>query len=172
MDAAKPFKILFLCTGNSARSILAEFIIKRTGRGRFESHSAGASPKGFVHPLALDVLREDYRMDVNGVRSKSWSEFEGTPFDFVITLCDSAKEACPVWPGQPIVAHWSSPDPAAFEGTEEEKRRFFVQVATQIQRRIDLLCCLPFEKLNALSLRRATEEIGQKEQIETQVPTL
>ena len=169
MDPSKPFKILFLCTGNSARSILAEFIIKRAGRGRFDSYSAGASPKGFVHPLALDVLRDDYRMDVSGARSKAWSEFEGTEFDFVITLCDSAKEACPVWPGQPIVAHWSSPDPAAFEGTEDEKRRFFAQVATQIQRRIDLLCCLPFNQLNVLSLAQETKDIGQKEKIDTKV---
>lgn len=172
MHHSKPFKILFLCTGNSARSILAEFIIKRSGAGRFESYSAGASPKGFVHPLALDVLREDYRMDVSGARSKSWSEYNNVQFDFVITLCDSAKEACPIWPGQPIVAHWSSPDPAAFEGAEDAKRRFFVQVAGQIQRRIDLLCCLPFEKLNALSLAQATSEIGEKERIETRVPTL
>jgi arsenate reductase len=172
MDPTKPFKILFLCTGNSARSILAEYIIKRVGRGRFESLSAGANPKGFVHPMALRVLHEFYRMDATAARSKSWSEFTGIKFDFVITLCDSAKESCPAWPGQPIVAHWSSPDPAAFEGTEDEQFKLYVQVASQIQRRIDLLCCLPFEKLSDLSLELATKEIGQREKISTTVSSL
>ena len=169
MDPSKPFKILFFCTGNSARSILAEYIIKRAGRGKFISYSAGSNPKGSVHPLALEVLHKQYNYDVTDARSKSWKEFDGVEFDFVITLCDSAKESCPIWPGQPIIAHWNSPDPAAFEGTDEEKLKFFSQVALQIQRRIDLLCCLPFEKLNALSLTTETKAIGEKEKIDTQV---
>ncbi len=172
MDTTKPFKSLFLCTGNSARSILAEYIIKRTGRGRFESYSAGSNPKGKIHPMALTVLHELYRMDITDARSKSWNEFKGIEFDFVITLCDSAKESCPIWPGQPIIAHWSSPDPGAFEGTEDEKHRFFTQVALQIQRRLDLLCCLPFEKLSSLNLAHETKAIGQKEKIETTVSSL
>jgi arsenate reductase (thioredoxin) len=172
MDSSKPFKILFLCTGNSARSILAEYIIKRAGRGRFESYSAGSNPKGAIHPMALKVLHELYRMDVTDARSKSWNEFNEIEFDFVITLCDSAKESCPIWPGQPIIAHWGSPDPAAFEGAEEEKHRVFTQVALQIQRRLDLLCSLPFEKLCNLNLGHATREIGQKEQIKTGLSNL
>jgi arsenate reductase (thioredoxin) len=171
MDPSKPFKILFLCTGNSARSILAEYIIKRAGRGKFISYSAGSNPKGSVHPMALEVLHKNYNHDVTDARSKSWQEFGDTEFDFVITLCDSAKESCPIWPGQPIVAHWSSPDPAAFEGTDEEKLKFFAQVALQIQRRIDLLCCLPFSQLSVLNLIQETKDIGQKEKIDTQVPS-
>ena len=172
MKSLKPFKILFLCTGNSARSIFAEYIIKRLGRGRFDSYSAGASPKGVVHPMALRVLHELYRLDITDARSKSWDEFKNSEFDFVITLCDSAKESCPVWPGQPIIAHWSSPDPSAFEGNDEDKHRFFTQVALQIQRRLDLLCSLPFDKLTNLNLAKATKEIGQRERIETTVTTL
>lgn len=172
MDSSKPFKILFLCTGNSARSILAEYIIKRLGRGRFESYSAGSNPKGAIHPMALRVLHELYRLDITDARSKSWSEFKNVEFDFVITLCDSAKESCPIWPGQPIIAHWGSPDPAAFDGTEEEKHRFFTQVALQIQRRLDLLCSLPFDKLTSLNLAHETKAIGQKEKIETSVSSL
>ncbi len=172
MDSPKPFKILFLCTGNSARSILAEYIIKRTGRGRFESYSAGSNPKGSIHPMALRVLHELYRLDIADARSKSWSEFKGVEFDFVITLCDSARESCPICPGQPIIAHWASPDPAAHEGTEEEKHRFFTQVALQIQRRLDLLCSLPFEKLSNLNLTDATKDIGQQEKMQTSVSSL
>jgi arsenate reductase len=171
MDSSKPFKILFLCTGNSARSILAEYIIKRVGRGRFESYSAGSNPKGAIHPMALKVLHELYRMDVTDARSKSWNEFKDVEFDFVITLCDSAKESCPIWPGQPIIAHWGSPDPAAVECSEEEKHRVFTQVALQIQRRLDLLCSLPFDKLSNLNLAHATREIGEKEQIKTDLTT-
>src|SRR5258708_5946065 len=113
----KPFKILFLCTGNSARSILGEYLIRRIAPGRFESFSAGANPSGKVNPIVLQVLKENFKIDASDARSKSWSEYKDVHFDFVITVCDNAKESCPVWPGQPIVAHWSSVDPATFTGT-------------------------------------------------------
>ena len=139
---------------------------------RFETYSAGASPKPAPHPLALQILREDFRIDASDAYSKSWEEFKDAQFDFVITLCDNAKESCPVWPGQPIVAHWSSPDPAAVEGSNAEKRRAFWQVAQQIKRRLELLSSLPFEKLDALRLEAATKEIGLREkmQIGNQTP--
>jgi len=140
-------KILFLCTGNSARSILGEYILRKRDPIRFASFSAGASHKDEPHPVALRVLKEQFHFDVSDARSKSWEEFKGERFDIVITVCDNARETCPVWPGQPIVAHWGSPDPAAFVGTEEETYRFFKDVALQISRRIDLLTALPFERL-------------------------
>ncbi|MDD5262034.1 MAG: arsenate reductase ArsC [Methylacidiphilales bacterium] len=165
MKTHKPFKILFLCTGNTARSILAEYLMKRIGRDRFESYSAGASPKGHVHPMSLRVLKEIYKIDTTGARSKSWDEFKeaGIVFDFVITVCDNARESCPIWPGQPIVAHWGSPDPAAFEGSEKEQYELFRKVALQIQRRIELFTSLPLEKLDRLRLAEMTREIGEKE---------
>lgn len=168
MDSEKPFNILFLCTGNSARSILAEYILRRIGRGRFQTFSAGAKPKGIVNPLALRVLKEMYHIDASDARSKSWEEFTELKvhFDFVITVCDSAKETCPVFPGQPITAHWSSPDPDKFEGDEAARFDFFVQVAIQIQRRLELLCCLSFDKLNSLRIQELTREIGDKETIQ------
>jgi arsenate reductase len=166
MNPNKPrFKILFLCTGNSARSIFAEYLLKGIAPLRFETHSAGASPKPAPHPLALEILRQDFRIDASDASSKSWEEFKGVQFDFVITLCDNAKETCPAWPGQPIVAHWNSPDPAAVEGSKAEKRRAFWKVAQQIKRRLDLLASLPFEKLDALRLEAATKEIGVREKI-------
>ncbi|MBN8709405.1 MAG: hypothetical protein BGO12_04220 [Verrucomicrobia bacterium 61-8] len=157
------FQILFLCTGNSARSILAEFLLRKIAPEKFDIFSAGASPKPAPHPLALQVLRDHYKIDVSEARSKSWSEYQGKRFDFVITLCDNAKESCPVWPGQPIIAHWPSPDPAEFEGSDAEKERAFWQVAQQIQRRLELLASLPFEKLDSLRLEAATKEIGSRE---------
>jgi arsenate reductase len=166
------FKILFLCTGNSARSILAEYLLKRIAPERFESHSAGASPKSAPHPMALAVLRENFQIDARDARSKSWEEFRGEEFDFVITLCDNARETCPVWPGQPILAHWNSPDPAAFEGDEAAVRRAFWQIAQQINRRLELLASLPFEKLDALRLEVATREIGQQMPLDLQAPAL
>jgi arsenate reductase len=167
MNPNKPrFKILFLCTGNSARSIFAEYLSKEIAPGRFEPYSAGASPKPAPHPLALEILREDFKIDASDAYSKSWEEFKDAEFDFVITLCDNARETCPVWPGQPIVAHWSSPDPAAVEGSNAEKRRAFWQVAQQVKRRLELLASLPFEKLDALRLEAATKEIGVREKIE------
>jgi protein-tyrosine-phosphatase len=158
----QPFKILFLCTGNSARSILGEYLIRRIGRHRFESYSAGAQPSGKVNPIVLRVLKENYNIDASEARSKSWSEYKDVKFDFVITVCDNAKESCPNWPGQPIIAHWGSADPATFAGTEEEKYRLTAQVAMQIQRRIDLFCSLPLEKMEWLKLSASVSEIGQK----------
>ncbi len=165
MTATKPYKILFLCTGNTARSILGEFLIKRIGQGKFESYSAGADPKGRINPYALRVLKEVYKIDASDARSKSWDEFtaKGIEFDFVITVCDNAKESCPVWPGQPIIAHWGSPDPADFKGSEEETFVLFRNVAMQIQRRLDLFTSLPLEKLDRLRLSELTKDIGNKE---------
>ena len=156
------FKLLFLCTGNSARSILAEYLGKSLAGAKFDFVSAGSDPKPAPHPLALKVLQERFRLDTTGARSKSWKEFDGVEFDFVITLCDNAKENCPVWPGQPIIAHWGSPDPAEALGTDEEKERTFWQVAQQIKRRLELFTSLPFEKLDALRLEKATRDIGNQ----------
>jgi protein-tyrosine-phosphatase len=159
MSQKTPFKVLILCTGNSARSILGEYLLRAKGKGRFEVFSAGSHPSGRVNPLAVRTLRERYGLDASGARSKSWDEFKGVKFDFVITVCDNAREACPVWPGQPVIAHWGSPDPAAFEGTEEEKYRFFVTVASQIARRVDLFCAFPDDKLlDAVAVR----EVGRQ----------
>ncbi|MDB6167624.1 MAG: Arsenate reductase [Verrucomicrobia bacterium] len=142
-----PLKILVLCTGNSARSILAEYLLRQKGRGRFDVFSAGARPAGQVNPLAVRVLRENYNLDASAARSKSWDEFRGVSFDFVLTVCDHARELCPVWAGVPVIAHWGSPDPAAVEGSEEARYRAFVQVASQIARRAELFCALPAAKL-------------------------
>lgn len=162
MASPRPFKLLFLCTGNSARSILAEYLAKNIAGAKFEIFSAGSDPKPAPNPLALKILNERFRLDASGARSKSWQEFDGVKFDFVITLCDNAKENCPVWPGQPIIAHWGSPDPADATGTEEERENAFWQVAQQIKRRIELFASLPFEKLDALRLEKATREIGEQ----------
>lgn len=154
MNPAKPFKTLVLCTGNSARSIIAEYLFRLKGKGRFESYSAGAQPTGKVNPLALWVLNDRYGIDASDARSKSWEEFKDMKFDFVITVCDRAKESCPIWPGQPVLAHWGSPDPADAQGTEEQRKWMFVQVASQIARRIDLLCALPDRELEKLQFDR------------------
>jgi arsenate reductase (thioredoxin) len=158
----KAYKVLFLCTGNSARSILGEYLLRSIGGSRFEVYSAGSFPTGRVNPLALEVLRNVYNIEASDAQSKSMETFKGTNFDFVITVCDNARESCPIWPGQPIVAHWSSPDPAAIEGSETEKYRAFRDVALQINRRLQLFTSLPFEKLDRLKLAAATEEIGLK----------
>lgn len=154
MHDKKPFKTLILCTGNSARSIIGEYLLRWKGKGRFEAHSAGARPTGTVNPLALWVLRDRYAIEAGDARSKSWEEFKDVNFDFVITVCDKARESCPVWPGRPVIAHWGSPDPAAAEGTEEQRKWTFVQVASQIARRIDLLCALPDSELEKLQIDR------------------
>lgn len=138
-----PYKVLILCTGNSARSIIGEYLLRLKGKGRFETFSAGSHPTGRVNPLALWVLKDRYGIDASDARSKSWDEFRGVTFDMVITVCDNARESCPVFPGQPITAHFGSPDPAGQEGTEEQRKWAFVQVASQISSRIDLLCALP-----------------------------
>jgi arsenate reductase (thioredoxin) len=159
MNAKAPYKVLILCTGNSARSILGEYLLRAKGRGRFEVFSAGSHPTGRVNPLAVRVLREKYNLDAGDARSKSWDEFKGVKFDCVITVCDNAKEACPVWPGQPVIAHWGSPDPAAAGGTEDEKYWVFVNVASQIARRADLFCAFPDAKLfDAMAVQAVGDE--------------
>jgi arsenate reductase len=159
---SKPYKFLFLCTGNSARSILAEYLLKRLGGPRFQVFSAGSFPTGKVNALAIQTLKDVYNIDASEARSKSWEEFKDIKFDFVVTVCDHARESCPVWPGQPIVAHWSSPDPAAVEGSESEKYRAFKEVALQINRRLQLFTGLPLDKLDQLELTAAIQEIGSK----------
>jgi arsenate reductase (thioredoxin) len=160
---ARPYKVLILCTGNSARSVIGEYLLRLKGKGRFEVFSAGAKPTGIVNPLALWVLRDRYDIDAGDARSKSWEEFKDVRFDFVITVCDHAREACPVWPGHPVVAHWGSPDPADFQGTEKERKWQFVQVASQIARRVELFCALPDSQLAQLQV----QHIGGQAEIET-----
>jgi protein-tyrosine-phosphatase len=159
MTTKTPYKVLILCTGNSARSVLGEYLLREKGKGRFEVHSAGSHPTGRVNPLAVRTLREKYGIDASAARSKSWDEFKDVKFDFVITVCDNAKEACPVWPGQPMIAHWGSPDPAAATGTEDEKYRFFINVASQIARRVELFCAFPDDRLlDAVAVRQVGEQ--------------
>jgi arsenate reductase (thioredoxin) len=148
-ESRPPYRILFLCTGNSARSILAEFLLRREAKGRFEAFSAGARPRGHVNPIAIEVLRDKYGIDASGARSKSWEEYREVSFDFVITVCDRARESCPIWPGRPVVAHWGEEDPDAAAG-EDEARRIMLSVAADLERRIRLLCALPFESLDRL----------------------
>ena len=160
-----PYKVLILCTGNSARSIIGEYLLRLKGKGRFETFSAGSHPTGTVNPLALWVLKDRYGIDASDARSKSWDEFRGVTFDMVITVCDNARESCPVFPGQPITAHFGSPDPAGQEGTEEQRKWAFVQVASQISSRIDLLCALPDllidpERVQAIGDQFRPEESG------------
>ena len=163
-DDLGPYKTLFLCTGNSARSILGEYLLQRMGGKRFEVHSAGSFPTGKVNPLAIRILRNIYHIDAGGARSKSWEEFANQKFDFVITVCDNARETCPIWPGRPIIAHWGSPDPALAEGSADQRYQVFKQVALQIRRRIELFCALPIDKLDHLKLPQLTRDIGSKEQ--------
>jgi arsenate reductase (thioredoxin) len=159
-----PFNVLFLCTGNSARSIMAEVILNRAGQGHFHAYSAGSHPKGQVHPYALDLLRK-LNYDVSGLRSKSWSEFakpEAPKLDFVFTVCDdAAKESCPIWPGQPMTAHWGIPDPAAVAGTEVEKRLAFADAVRMLANRINIFVALPLRSLSALTLQKQLDAIGK-----------
>lgn len=155
----QPYKVLFLCTGNSARSIIGEYLLRRQDGARFETFSAGSFPTGKVNPFAIEILREVYNIDATEARSKSWEEFEGVEFDFVITVCDNARESCPMWPGQPIVAHWGLDDPAAVKGTNDEISRAFKQTAYQLKRRIELLVALPLEKLDRLKLTKLIRQI-------------
>ena len=161
-DDTQPFKILFLCTGNSARSIFGEYLIRRIGGDRFESYSAGTEPTGQVNPFALRVLRDLYHIDASEARSKSCDEYQDIEFDFVITVCDKARKTCPIWPGQPIIAHWGVPDPALAVGSDEQILREFKQAAMQLRRRIELFCALPFEKLDRLRLTKLTQDIGNQ----------
>lgn len=153
-------RILFLCTGNSCRSQMAQAIMNRLGKGRFEAFSAGSKPAGYVHPVAIKTL-EDAKLSTDGLRSKSWAEYEGQPFDFVITVCDRAKESCPVWPGQPITAHWGFEDPAEATGSEEQKQRVFRKVFTEIQTRINLFLALSMDKLSHFELEKQVRDLGQ-----------
>jgi protein-tyrosine-phosphatase len=160
-----PYRVLFLCTGNSARSIMAECILGRFGGDRFQAFSAGSQPKGEAQPMALRLLRQfNYRTE--GLRSKSWDEFAGPDapsLNFVFTVCDrAAAEVCPVWPGQPMTAHWGVPDPAAFIGPDEKKFRMFRDVYFQLERRIQIFTSLPIASLDKLSLQRRLDEIGQR----------
>ena len=160
------YNVLFLCTGNSARSIIAEAILNHAGRGRFKAFSAGSQPKGKINPRTLDLLRK-FNYDVSTMRSKSWTEFAtpGAPdLDFVFTVCDNAAgESCPLWPGQPITAHWGIPDPAAASGTEAEIALAFKDAYRMLNRRIDLFLALPIEKLDRLVLTTRLREIGRSE---------
>ncbi len=161
----KVYNVLFLCTGNSARSILAEAILNREGMGRFKAWSAGSHPKGDVHPYALELL-DNLNFDTSFARSKSWDEFAaaGAPaMDFVFTVCDqAAAEACPVWPGQPMTAHWGVPDPAAVEGNEAEKRLAFSDTFRMLNNRISVFTSLPINSLDSLALQRQLDDIGRK----------
>jgi arsenate reductase len=163
-EADRIYNVLFLCTGNSARSILAEAYTNAQGQGRFRAFSAGSHPGGRVNPYALEILASA-RLPVKGLRSKSWDEFAvaGAPhMDFVFTVCDNAAgEVCPIWPGQPMSAHWPFEDPAAFVGSEDATRRKFVEVFMQIRRRIDLFTSLPLRSLDKMALKRKLDELGQ-----------
>jgi arsenate reductase len=163
--ADRRFNVLFLCTGNTARSILAESILRKDGGARFAAYSAGSQPKGQVNPLSLEVLT-DNEYPTGGLRSKSWSEFadaHAPVMDFVFTVCDGAAgEACPVWPGQPMTAHWGIDDPAAVEGSPIEKKRAFVAAFRQLSRRISLFINLPMPTLDRIALTRRLVEIGQR----------
>ncbi len=158
------FNVLFICTGNSARSIMAEAILNRAGQGRFRAFSAGSQPKGQVHPYAVDLLRR-LNYDVSGVRSKSWLEFSGPnapKLDFAFTLCDdAAAETCPVWPGQPMTAHWGMPDPAAATGTEAEIRFAFADTVRMLTNRINIFVSLPMKSLDLLTLQKQLDAIGK-----------
>jgi len=159
----KVYNVLFLCTGNSARSILAEALIGRLGEGRFRGYSAGSHPKGAVHPLALELL-QSLGYSTEGYRSKGWEEFArpGAPkLDFVFTVCDDAAgEICPVWPGSPVTAHWGVPDPAAAEGDDIARKRAFVSAYRMLEKRIGLFTSLRIEELDRLTLKRKVDEIG------------
>lgn len=158
------FNVLFLCTGNSARSIMAEALLNARGHGRFKAYSAGSHPAGRVQPLALELIERN-QLGTEGLRSKDWAEFAraGAPkMDFVFTVCDNAAgEVCAVWPGQPLTAHWGIPDPAAVEGSEDDRRKAFLVAFTQLSTRISLFINLPFATLGRLALRKKLEEIGR-----------
>ena len=160
----KPFNVLFLCTGNSARSIMAEAILNREGRGKFRAFSAGSAPKGRVHPYTLDLLRK-LNFDVSSSRSKSWSEFaraDAPQLDFVFTVCDNAAaEPCPVWPGQPMTAHWGVPDPAAASGSEAEVRLAFADTFRMLNHRVSVFVSLPLRSLDTLTLQKHLDSIGR-----------
>lgn len=160
----KIFNVLFLCTGNSARSIMAEVLLDAMGQGRFSAFSAGSHPKGEVHPLALNLIEKNC-LPTEGLRSKDWAEFSmpGAPrMDFVFTVCDhAAAEVCPVWPGQPMTAHWGIPDPAAESGDDDARRRAFFTAYSQLAQRISIFLSLPLTRLDRLALQTKLDEIGR-----------
>lgn len=160
----KIYNVLFLCTGNSARSIIAEAILNRLGQGRFRAYSAGSYPKGEVHPFTLQLLK-GLNYDTSFARSKAWDEFaapDAPHMDFVFTVCDDAAgEACPVWPGQPMTAHWGVPDPAAAEGSEAERHFAFAETYRMLNNRISIFVSLPMTSLDKLALQRRLDEIGR-----------
>ena len=164
MNTPAPMNVLFLCTGNSARSILAESILNTVGKGRFRAYSAGSHPAGAVNPLAVELLQKN-RLPTDNLRSKSWDEFaapEAPRLDFVFTVCDNAAgEVCPVWPGQPMTAHWGVPDPAAVAGSEEVRRKAFFTAFHQLQNRILLFVNLPLAKLDRIALKQSLDDIGR-----------
>ncbi len=159
------YNALFICTGNTARSILAEGLLNHLGRGRFAAHSAGSQPKGIVNPFALKTLA-DWQIPTDGFRSKSWDEFAkpGAPrLDFVFTVCDNAAgEVCPLWPGQPMTAHWGVPDPAAVEGSNDDKSRAFLRAAMVLRRRIELMLALPLAELDRHRIQAEIRDIGTR----------
>jgi arsenate reductase (thioredoxin) len=160
----RPFNVLFLCTGNSARSIMAEAVLNRSGQGKFRAYSAGSHPKGRIHPYALQLL-ERLHYDMRELRSKSWEEFarpDAPKLDFVFTVCDNAAaEACPVWPGQPMTAHWGIPDPAEATGNEAEIRLAFADALRMLTNRINIFISLPLRSLDQLALQRRLDAIGK-----------
>ncbi len=162
--ATRPLNVLFLCTHNSARSVLAEVLLSKMGQGRFNAYSAGSHPSGRINPFAFELLERN-RLPTEGLRSKSWDEFArpGAPsLDFVFTVCDQAAgEVCPIWPGQPMTAHWGIEDPAAVQGTDEEKRKAFFKAHNQLQNRLSIFVSLPLEKLDRLALKSKLDEIGR-----------
>ena len=161
---SEPYNVLFLCTGNSARSIIAEALINHWGKGRFRGFSAGSHPKGRVHPMAIEILRK-YHMPTSGFRSKSWDEFAAPgapPLHFVFTVCDrAAKEVCPLWPGQPTTAHWGIEDPAAVEGTDDVKLRAFNRAFAELDARIKIFTSLRIDLLDRMALQRELDAIGK-----------
>lgn len=163
-DQRSPYNVLFLCTGNSARSIMAEVILNRAGQGKFRAFSAGSQPKGQIHPYALDLLKKMH-YETTGLRSKSWLEFarpDAPKLDFVFTVCDNAAaEVCPVWPGQPMTAHWGVPDPAEATGTEAEVRLAFADALRMLTNRINIFVSLPLRSLDQLTLQKQLDAIGK-----------
>ncbi|AGK59320.1 protein-tyrosine phosphatase, low molecular weight [Hyphomicrobium denitrificans 1NES1] len=164
MTGDRPFNVLFLCTGNSARSIIAEAIINRVGAGKFKGYSAGSMPKGQVHPSTINLLNK-LHYDTAALRSKSWEEFsapDAPKMDFVFTVCDNAaNEACPFWPGQPMTAHWGVPDPVAAEGNETQRALAFADTYRMLNNRISIFTSLPLKSLDSLTLQRHLDDIGR-----------
>ena len=163
--SGKVRNVLFVCTGNSARSIIAETLLNSMGKGQFKAYSAGSQPRWLVHPLTLSTL-EGLRLPVDGLRSKPWGEFAGPgapELDFVFTVCDSAAgEVCPVWPGQPMTAHWGVPDPAAVQGSDDDKAKAFSDTAIILKRRIELMLSLPLDRLDNMAIQREIRDIGTR----------